>query len=607
MSFPYRRLRRLLCPLFILATLSAARFAQGQGAGSGLNPAVWLRVAQVPLWVLPSFPVDSWIYPVVWRLHSLGYVGNVFLGVRPWTRASLSNMLEDTQVEFDDAEPGPLKDEARKLYDALKRELARKTAVTCVGHVAEVHFDSAYTTAQGISGTPLRDSFHLGSTIVNDYGRPYESGFNEYSGASGYALFGPFTLYLRGEFQDAPSAAGYSASLYQTLAAGDLTVNPATNLAYSGQATIPGGPIGVIPQGRFLEAYLSTQMANNVISFGKEDEWLGPGEGASFAYSNNAENLYAFHINRIEPLQIPLLSQITGPFRYEFLIGELGGHTLMPNPLYTPGSSTQPNVISPGNPWLHVEKISFKPTPNLEFGFERTAFFGGEGHAPVTLHTFLESFFSTSSSTAAVKDSRNDPGARFGAADFSYRIPYLRNWITLYADGEVHDDISPTDAPRRAAWRPGLYLARVPGLPRLDLRVEAATTDPPVSTSNHGQFMYWEAIERQGYTNEGQLFGDWIGREDKGGQAWMTYHLSGNEWIQLSARTQKAAKDFIPGGTTLGDVGVEVEKRIEKDFAISGRFTAEHWKAPVYLPGEQTVTSTRVQVTWYPRRKLALH
>lgn len=206
-----------------------------------------------------------------------------------------------------------------------------------------------------------------------------------------------------------------------------------------------------------------------------------------------------------------------------------------------------------------------------------------------------------------MKYSRDDPGARFGEADFSYRIPYLRNWITLYADGEVHDDVSPVDAPRRASWRPGLYLARIPGLPKLDLRVEAATTDPPVSTSNHGQFMYWEDIERQGYTNEGQLFGDWIGREGKGGQAWMTYHLSGNEWIQLTARTQKAAKDFIPGGTTLSDVGVEVEKRIDHDFAISGRFTAEHWKAPVYLPGDQMVTSTRVQVTWYLRRKLDLH
>ena len=54
-----------------------------------------------------------------------------------------------------------------------------------------------YCVARGISGTPLRDSYHLGSTIINDYGRPYENGFNNYSGASGYATAGRFALCAR--------------------------------------------------------------------------------------------------------------------------------------------------------------------------------------------------------------------------------------------------------------------------------------------------------------------------------------------------------------------------------------------------------------------------
>ena len=78
--------------------------------------------------------------------------------------------------------------------------------------------------------------------------------------------------------------------------------------------------------------------------------------------------------------------------------------------------------------------------------------------------------------------------------------------------------------------------------------------------------MYYEAIQRQGYTNKGMLIGDWIGREDKGGQAWLTYHLSGNEWVQVSARNQKVAKDFIPGGTTLNDINFQVVKRIGEGF-----------------------------------------
>lgn len=557
----------------------------------------------------PFLPVDSWIYPAVWRLHALGYVDDVFLGMRPWTRANVGRMMEEAGARLETAggENAPTAAEAEEIYDAINHELLPDMEGPCRAARGEVRIESAYSVARMISGTPLRDSFHLGSTIINDYGRPYENGYNSFSGISGYATAGRFTLYVRGEFQSAPSAAGYPLALAQTLSTSvdgiSPFINPVTNLPYP-QATIPMGPIGTTTQGRYLEAYVSGQVLNHVISFGKMDEWLGPAQGASFAYSNNAENTYAFHINRIEPLHVPLLSRLTGPFRYEFLLGALRGHTLVPNPAYEASPSpTIHNVITPGDPWFHVEKISLKPTPNLEFGFERTALFGGEGHSPVTLHTFLKSFFSLSAGSGSEKAGRDDPGARFASFDASYRLPFVRNLLTFYTDGEVHDDLSPIDAPRRAAWRPGLYLTHVPGVPKLDVRFEAAMTDPSISNSQKGQFMYWEDIERQGYTNQGQLFGDWIGREDKGGQAWITCHLSGNEWLQLSARNQKAAKDFIPGGTTLNDVGLQAVKRLGRDLEINGSFVYERWNAPVDLPGRQTVTTTNIQVTWYPERK----
>jgi len=554
----------------------------------------------------PFIPVDSWIYPAVWRLYSLGYVDSVYLGMRPWTRASVANMLDEASDRLEDADTNsdPIADQAQVIVEALNHELKPDLETPCGSHEDASRIESVYTVGRGISGTPLRDSYHLGSTIINDYGRPYENGFNNYSGVSGYATAGRFTFYMRSEYQGARSAVGYSSVLADELASfdGTYSLNPATGLPFN-QTTIPAGPISATNDGRFLEAYLSYQLLNHVISFGKQDEWLGPAQGASFAYSNNAQNIYALHINRIEPLRIPLLSWITGLFRYEFMVGTLRGHTLIPDPQYQANPSTAyPNVLNPGDPWVHLEKVNFKPTPNLEFGFERTAMFGGEGHSPVTMHTFLKSFFSLSAPQPDVKDTRNDPGARFGSFDFSYRLPFVRNWLTLYADGEVHDDVSPIDAPRRAAWRPGLYLAHLPGVPKLDVRVEAATTDPPVSNSNGGDFMYIESIERQGYTNQGHIFGDWIGREDKGGQAWATYHLSGNEWIQVSTRDQKAAKDFIPGGTTLNDITFQVVKRVARDFEINGNFTLDHWKAPIYLPGQQTVTSTTIGLTWYPER-----
>jgi hypothetical protein len=303
------------------------------------------------------------------------------------------------------------------------------------------------------------------------------------------------------------------------------------------------------------------------------------------AWSNNAENIYSFRINRVEPLPIPFVSRILGPVRYDFFVGSLKGHT------------------APNHPWVHAEKFSFKPTANFEFGFERTVIWGGQGHVPITLHSFLRSFFSISDTSAAVKGSRTDPGARFSAFDFSYRLPFVRNWLTFYTDSEVHDDVTPVSAPRRSALHPGIYLSHFPIAPKLDLRVEAAMTDPRVGVSQGGFFMYWEVIQLQGYTNKGQLMGDWIGREGKGGQAWLTYHLSPNESVQASYRTAKAAKDFIPGGTTQNDFSVDVVKRLTKDLEIHGWVQHERWFVPLLKPGAQSDTSTALQVTFYPHKR----
>jgi hypothetical protein len=558
----------------------------------------------------PYIPVDSWIYPAVYRLYSLGFVDTVYLGLRPWTRNSVAHMLEEVEPRIEDDMNTPEGGQAEEIYESLMHELRYDIAGPCIARRGRARLESTYTVMRGISGTPLRDSFHLGSTIVNDYGRPYEGGFNNYTGLSGYVTSGRFSFYARGEFQRAPSALGYSSALGQDLAILDQTYGTFGNFVYYGQDTIPAGPIASSTNGRVMEAVVSANVANHEISFGKQDEWQSPAQGGAMGYSNNAENIYSFRINRVAPLYIPLLSRVTGPFRYDFLVGALQGHTYIPDPAYTGPNQNPPvpNVISPGNPWVHVEKISFRPLPDLEIGFARTVIWGGKGHVPITVHTFLKSFFSFANVNNAEKFGRYDPGARFGQFDFSYRLPFMRKWLTLYTDSDVHDDITAPSAAQRGAWRPGLYLSHVPGAPRLDFRVEGVTTDPPSPRSTKGQFMYWEYLQREGYTNKGQVFGDWIGREAKGGQAWVTYHLSGNEWLQVNYRRQKNAKDFIATptaeyGTTLDDVGFQAVKRIGKDFEVNGSFTLEHYKAPIYLPGQQTVTTTSIQLTWLPGRK----
>jgi hypothetical protein len=526
-------------------------------------------------------PMDSWVYPALDRLHSLGYLDTAFLGLRPWTRLSIAHMLQATADKIDN---NPNDDEARELYLALVDEFANDQEAPYDQRTAHAEFDSVYSLLRGITDTPLNDSFHLGQTIVNDYGRPYQQGFNNYTGFSARAEAGRFSLYFRGEYQHAPSAAGYSLPmatyLSQTIDFIPLASNPV-------QDTLPLGPIAAADDFRVMEASLSYHLLGHEISFGKNDQWLSPALGGSMSWSTNAEAPYTFEINRVEPLRIPLLSRATGPFRYEFFVGSLKGHT------------------APNDPWVHMEKISFKPTRNLEFGFERTVIWGGKDHVPITIYTFLKSFFSVQNVSAAEKFSRNDPGARFGSFDFDYRLPFMRNWVTLYTDSEDHDDVNPISAPRRSGVRPGIYLSHFPVLSHLDMRVEGVSTDPVSDANANGNFLYYETIQRQGTTNKGFLFSDAIGRDAKGGQGWLTYHLSPSEDAQFSYRDVKVDQKFIPSGTTQNDYQFAVTKRFMKDFEARGWVQSERWVAPFYKPGVQHDTTIQAQITWFPKSQKA--
>jgi hypothetical protein len=521
-------------------------------------------------------PIDNWTYPEMVRLYELGYVDTTFLGLRPWTRRSVLHMLERSQDEIMQGNS----EEAKGILAAVLDEVSDEE--TSPGHPRQPIYgtESVYTRLMGVDGTALRDSYHLGQTISYDYGRPYEHGFNAIAGFSTVAEAGRFSFYFRGEYQHSPGAMGYSQALATELSEQD-EIGPYAP-PNAPQATIPAGPIAAQDPFRIVEATLSYHLLGHEISAGKSDAWLGPASGGAYAWSNNAENIYSFRIDRVEPLSIPLLSRLLGPFRYDFFYGSLKGHT------------------DPNSPYVHSEAVSFEPTSNLQIGFQRAIIFGGQGHAPVNLHLFLKGFFGTSGVTEGEKFSRNDPGARFSTFNATYRLPLLRHYATFYVDSMVHDDVSPVDAPRRAAFRTGIDVSQLPGLRKLEVRVEAASTAPDVLQSAGGHFMYFEVVQVQGYTNKGYILGDSIGREAKGGQAWITYHLSPRDWIQVEYLNKKEPIDFN-GGTTQNQFKATVVKRLKQDIEVNGWVQYEAWKAPIYLTGEHKDVTAALQVTWFLR------
>jgi hypothetical protein len=516
-------------------------------------------------------PLDSWIYPAAVRLYELGYLPTLYLGMRPWTRASLSHMLSLSEAAIRSQSD----DEAQEIFASLRSELAPELTD---GSPTFAVPESFYTRLSGIDGPVLNDSYHLGQTVINDYGRPYQPGVSNITGYSARANAGRFSLYVRGEYQHAPGSTGYSTPAAQTLA--DLDRMP-----FIPPSSIPYGHIAAQDNVRLLEANASVHLIGHEISFGKSDAWLGPAAGSSMAWSNNAENIYSFRINRVEPLYIPFLSRITGLFRYDFFVGSLKGH------------------IEPNDPWIHSEKISFKPTPDIEFGFQRSVIWGGKGHVPVTIHTFLRSFFSTTGVEPAVKFSREDPGARFSTFDFTWRIPWQHHLVTVYTDSLVHDNVFPVSNPGRAGLRPGVYVARLPAMPRVDFRVEGTSTDPQDPGSTRGQFLYFESAQKQGYTNRNFIIGDWIGRQGKGGQAWLTWHLRPEQSLQLEYRMAKAASDFIPGGTTQQQLAGHAVLRFRNNLELKGTVQAELWRAPLIATGTQRNVLGSLQITYFPSWK----
>ena len=512
-------------------------------------------------------PLDSWIYAALDRLAALGYVQTQFSGIRPWTRLECARLIDEAGERLHEEEGKPT--EAIRLYRALKEEWAAQLEALGGGPNRELHLESVYTRFTSIAGAPLTDGYHFGQTIVNDHGRPYAEGANGVTGFSARGVTGPFALYIRGEYQHAPPSQALSERTRNVIAAADL--NP----------LLPATSSSSVNQLRLLDTYVGVNLKNLQLSFGKQSLWWGPGRGGPLLFSNNAEPIYMLRLSRVMPFKLPGIFSWLGPLRTEFFLGRLSGHRF------------------PARPFIHGQKFSFKPTPNLEIGFSRTAVFAGAGR-PFTPRTFVRSLFSVGSDLTGNEPGR-DPGDRRGGFDLSYRVPGLRRWLVVYNDSMVDDDPSPLAAPRRAAMNPGIYIPQIPGLPKLDFRAEAAYTDVPSGRSVGGQFIYWNVVYHDGYTNKGNLLGNWVGREGRGIQFWSTYWFSPQSAVQVGYRHAVVSRDFIPGGGTLNNIAARVDLMVRRDLSISSFIQYERWAFPELSSSSKSNTAASVELTFRPK------
>ena len=524
-------------------------------------------------------PLDSWVYSALERLAALGYVESASLSLRPWTRLECTRLVAEASKHNAGDPDTPL--EVQELYHSLADEFGFESGLMNGERNVNAQLESVYSRFLGISGTPLSDNYHFGQTLLNDYGRPYQNGFNAVDGASGWATAGPLVLYVRGEYQYAPSGPAPTQAMLDLFNRTD------------GWPTGSALPTPSISHFRLLDTYLGLNLGNWQFSFGKNSFWWGPSEGGTMIDSNNAAPLNnTFTVSRVSPFRLPSLFRYLGDIRVSGFIGHLTG---LPFQTTFNTGSTTPIVIGQYGSNLHPQpflsggKVTFKVTPNFEFGMSKTTVLGGPAN-PVTITTFLDSNFGRHYHGDVLGDGRT-------AADFSYRIPGFRNWLTLYGETLSDDEPSPIPYMRRNASQGGLYLAKIPGLSKLDLRVEGGYTNPPAFC---GICIYYNGQYNSGYNNDGRLIGTWIGRAAQGEQVRANYWLSPRKKIGVELRHRKLDPGYIPHGGTQNDVAVNADIFAGPGFRFTGNIQYEGWQIPFLASARQTDVAASVRFSFWP-------
>ena len=163
------------------------------------------------------------------------------------------------------------------------------------------------------------------------------------------------------------------------------------------------------------------------------------------------------------------------------------------------------------------------------------------------------------------------------------------------------DEYSPIGS-ARATVNPGIYMPQIPKIPRLELRAEGIH-EPTTTEFTPGFVYYGQRRYRDGYTNDGNILGSWIGRAGYGGQGWLTYSFSPRNRVQFAYRHQEVSRAFVGGGR-LVDYSLGGNILASANLALSTYLQYEQWRFPVIDSKRQDNITASMQFTFYPHLRV---
>lgn len=204
---------------------------------------------------------------------------------------------------------------------------------------------------------------------------------------------------------------------------------------------------------RVLDASLEVGYPSFAVRAGKLSGWYGPGRHGALILTNNAAPYTGVRLHNPEPIAAPGPLAFLGPFRYDLFLARMDKRNQFSHSL------------------LAGTRFAARPGRLLEVGFSRAVHYDGEGRSK-GISEFSKAYFGNNEASGA-----SDSLTGF---DITLTLPFAAQPVQGYWERAVDDNsrlgrmfVPWSDVGANIF---GLYLPRVLGYSRLDLRVEYADT-----------------------------------------------------------------------------------------------------------------------------------
>ena len=464
---------------------------------------LWVSFAMLPAVLLaqasPYVPNLDPAYQDLDALVAKGFVRDIILGERPYSRVAFARFAQEGRRRIDNAGEAGIKPRFLEALERIERrfhgELAALTDVTATypeidswvwireGSVDVTAADSPARAMQTRHNLPAdRIDADLNPLLQNNQGRVLGDRW-------AFGVEGLLELQLGSRFA--------------------VQARPRI-LANSGRGAQNAGADATL-----LEAYARTLIGPVSLELGRNHVALGHGPEGGPILSHNARGLDMVRVSFERPLRLPGPLGALGLWHFSSLVADMGSNRDIPHSK------------------LIVNRLGWRPNAHLEFGVTTLSHQGGEGspEARGFSHRLKDAYLFFLSSRAQISD-------RVFGADVRLTIPSIQS--EFYLNGSTTDDRGHFQQPAGGLWEDAVWVAgfRASGMGaqgRVALWGQARHVGANPHT--HHQFTSGLTLDRRvigdfmGPLATGFQGGvDWRGQRDRvlGLAAWERY--SGDDW-----------------------------------------------------------------------------